>query len=221
MPDATNGSPSSLSATRLAAVRRHLAATNADPARTTPVDAILITQAENRRYATGFTGSAGLVMISATDAAIFTDFRYIEQAGAQSPAYEVVRIEGSAWDAIATRAAAHGVRTLLVEARVKPKDIAFLRPGQDALVKLTAYDFSIYGGFPAKLDYISADSVLDEKKQESYYLVRVRTTGDGPKRDGKPLPIMPGMTATVHIQTGEKTFLQYLLKPVKIGRAHV
>ena len=74
---------------------------------------------------------------------------------------------------------------LLVEARVKPKDIAFLRPGQLATVKLTAYDFSIYGGFPATLDYISADSVLDEKKQESHYLVRVRTTGDGPKRDGK------------------------------------
>jgi len=104
--------------------------------------------------------------------------------------------------------------SLLVEARVKPKDIAFLRPGQDALVKLTAYDFSIYGGFPAKLDYISADSVMDEKKQESYYLVRVRTTGNGPTRDGKPLAIMPGMTATVHIQTGQKTFLQYLLKPV-------
>ena len=104
--------------------------------------------------------------------------------------------------------------SLLVEARVKPKDIAFLRPGQDALVKLTAYDFSIYGGFPAKLDYIGADSVMDEKKQESYYLVRVRTTGNGPMRDGKPLAIMPGMTATVHIQTGEKTFLQYLLKPV-------
>jgi len=104
--------------------------------------------------------------------------------------------------------------SLLVEAKVKPKDIAFLRPGQDALVKLTAYDFSIYGGFPAKLEYISADSVLDDKKQESFYLVRVRTTGEGPSRGGKPLAIMPGMTATVHIQTGEKTFLQYLLKPI-------
>jgi adhesin transport system membrane fusion protein len=104
--------------------------------------------------------------------------------------------------------------SLLVEARVKPKDIAFLRPGQDALVKMTAYDFSIYGGFPAKLDYISADSVLDDKKQESFYLVRVRTVGNGPMRDGKPLAIMPGMTATVHIQTGEKTFMQYLLKPI-------
>lgn len=104
--------------------------------------------------------------------------------------------------------------SLVVEARVKPKDIAFLRPGQEALVKLTAYDFSIYGGFPGRLEYISADTVLDDKKQESHYLVRVRTTTHTPTRDGKPLAIIPGMTATVHIQTGEKTFLQYLLKPI-------
>lgn len=104
--------------------------------------------------------------------------------------------------------------SLVIEARVKPKDIAFLRPGQDTLVKLTAYDFSIYGGFPAKLEYIGADTVLDEKKQDSYYLVRVRTTSNQPRRGGKTLSIIPGMTATVHIQTGEKTFLQYLLKPI-------
>ena len=104
--------------------------------------------------------------------------------------------------------------SLVIEARVKPKDIAFLRPGQDALVKLTAYDFSIYGGFPAKLEYIGADTVMDEKKQDSYYLVRVRTTTNEPRRGGKALSIIPGMTATVHIQTGEKTFLQYLLKPI-------
>ena len=105
---------------------------------------------------------------------------------------------------------------LLVEARVKPRDIAYLRPGQEALVKITAYDFSIYGGFPAKLEYISADSILDEKKgeKESYYLVRVRTTSSAPARSEKPLAIIPGMTATVHIQTGEKTFLHYLLKPI-------
>jgi len=104
--------------------------------------------------------------------------------------------------------------SLVIEARVKPKDIAFLRPGQDALVKLTAYDFSVYGGFPAKLEYIGADTVLDEKKQDSYYLVRVRTTTNEPRRGGKALSIIPGMTATVHIQTGEKTFLTYLLKPI-------
>jgi adhesin transport system membrane fusion protein len=103
---------------------------------------------------------------------------------------------------------------LLVEARVKPRDIAFLRPGQEALVKITAYDFSIYGGFPAKLEQISADSITDEKKNESYYLVRVRTTSNVPARRDAPLAIIPGMTATVHIQTGEKTFLHYLLKPI-------
>jgi adhesin transport system membrane fusion protein len=104
--------------------------------------------------------------------------------------------------------------SLLVEARVKPRDIAFLRPGQDALVKITAYDFSIYGGFPAKLEQIGADTITDEKKAESYYVVRVRTTSTVPARRDKPLAIIPGMTATVHIQTGEKTFLQYLLKPI-------
>jgi membrane fusion protein, adhesin transport system len=103
---------------------------------------------------------------------------------------------------------------LLVEARVKPRDIAFLRPGQETLVKITAYDFSIYGGFPAKLENISADSINDEKKGESYYLVRVRTSSTMPQRYGQPLAIIPGMTATVHIHTGEKTFLQYLLKPI-------
>lgn len=105
-------------------------------------------------------------------------------------------------------------QSLVVEARVRPKDIAFLRPGQTALVKFTAYDFSIYGGFPATLEYIGADTVLDEQKKDSYYLVRVRTTTNTPRRDGKALSIIPGMTATVHIQTGEKTFLTYLLKPI-------
>ena len=103
---------------------------------------------------------------------------------------------------------------LLVEARVKPRDIAFLRPGQETLVKITAYDFSIYGGFHAKLENISADSITDEKKGETYYLVRVRTMSAMPERHGQPLAIIPGMTATVHIHTGEKTFLQYLLKPI-------
>lgn len=103
---------------------------------------------------------------------------------------------------------------LLVEARVKPRDIAFLRPGQDALVKITAYDFSIYGGFSAKLEHISADSITDEKKGDSYYLVQVRTTSNAPAGRQEPLAIIPGMTATVHIQTGEKSFLHYLLKPI-------
>jgi adhesin transport system membrane fusion protein len=105
--------------------------------------------------------------------------------------------------------------SLLVEARIRPRDIAFLRPGQEALVKITAYDFSVYGGFPAKLEQISADSITDDKKGESYYLVQVRTTSNKPTRSDRTLAIIPGMTATVHINSGEgKTFLQYMLKPI-------
>ena len=102
-------------ATRLAALRRHLASLNADPARTGSIDAILITQADNRRYLTGFTGSAGQVLVSATDAVIFTDFRYVEQASVQAPAFTVVQPEGSPWVAIARRASQHGVAHLAIE----------------------------------------------------------------------------------------------------------
>lgn len=99
---------------------------------------------------------------------------------------------------------------LLLEARVLPKDIAFLHPGQRANIKLTAYDFTIYGGLEGTLEHISADSVLDEKGN-AFFLVRVRT-----KRPnlGKDLPIIPGMTAQVDIMTGQKTVMSYLLKPV-------
>jgi membrane fusion protein, adhesin transport system len=99
---------------------------------------------------------------------------------------------------------------LLLEARVLPKDIAFLRPGQKANVKLTAYDFTIYGGLEGVLEHISADSVIDEKGN-AFYVVRVRTT----RPDfGANLPVIPGMTAEVDIMTGKKTILTYLLKPV-------
>jgi adhesin transport system membrane fusion protein len=103
--------------------------------------------------------------------------------------------------------------TLVVEAKVKPSDIAFLRPNQEAKVKFTAYDFTIYGGLKAKLEHISADSITDEK-DNSYYLVRLRTNRNylGPESD--PLPIIPGMIASVDILTGKKTILAYLLKPV-------
>ena len=105
---------------------------------------------------------------------------------------------------------------LLLEARVLPKDIAFLRPGQKANVKLTAYDFTIYGGLEGTLEHISADSVLDEKGN-AFYVVRVRT-----KRPnlGANLPIIPGMTAEVDILTGQKTILSYLLKPVLRARQY-
>lgn len=103
--------------------------------------------------------------------------------------------------------------TLLVEAMIKPSDIAFLRPNQDALVKFTAYDFTIFGGLKAKLEQISADSITDEKGN-SFYLVRLRTDKNylGPQTN--PLPIIPGMIASVDILTGKKTVLSYLLKPV-------
>ena len=100
---------------------------------------------------------------------------------------------------------------LLLEARVLPRDIAFLRPGQKALVKFTAYDFATYGGLEATLEHISADTVLDEKGN-AFFLVRVRTlsTSLGPNK----LPIIPGMVAEVDILTGKKTVLSYLLKPI-------
>lgn len=103
--------------------------------------------------------------------------------------------------------------TLLIEAKIKPSDIAFLRPAQRAKVKITAYDYTIYGGLDAKLEHIGADSITDDKGN-SYYLVQLRTDRNylGPKNN--PLPIIPGMIASVDILTGKKTILSYLLKPV-------
>ena len=99
---------------------------------------------------------------------------------------------------------------LLLEARVQPRDIAFLRPGQKVVVKFTAYDFSIYGGLDGKLEHIGADSVVDEKGN-AFYIVRVRTNQPSL---GNNLPVIPGMVAEVDIVTGEKSVLTYLLKPV-------
>jgi len=99
---------------------------------------------------------------------------------------------------------------LLLEAKVLPKDIAFLHPGQKAIVKFTAYDFSIYGGLDATLELIAADSITDERGN-TFYTVRVRTAKS---RLGDNLPIIPGMIAEVNIVTGQKSILAYLLKPV-------
>ena len=104
---------------------------------------------------------------------------------------------------------------LLLEARVLPRDIAFLRPGQKAMVKFTAYDFSIYGGLEGKLELIGADSVVDEKGN-AFYTVRVRTDKS---TIGNNLPVIPGMVAEVDIITGEKSVLTYLLKPVLRAKA--
>ena len=101
--------------------------------------------------------------------------------------------------------------TLLLEARVQPRDIAFLRPGQPVMVKFTAYDFSIYGGLEGTLEHIGADTVMDDKGNP-FYVVRVRTVKPG--FGDANLPIIPGMVAEVDILTGKKSVLSYLLKPV-------
>ncbi len=102
---------------------------------------------------------------------------------------------------------------LLVEARVRPADIAFLHPGQKAKVKFTAYDFSIHGGLDGEVVLISPDTIVDEK-EESFYLVRVETAASFLGSESQPLPIIPGMTTNVDILTGKKTVLDYLLKPI-------
>jgi len=106
---------------------------------------------------------------------------------------------------------------LLIEAKVRPQDVAFLHPGQKAMVKFSAYDYTIYGGLPAKLELIGADTVTDDKGN-SFYLIQVRTDKNHLGGDAKPLLIIPGMVATVDIVTGEKSVLDYLLKPVLKAR---
>src|SRR5690606_27263208 len=105
---------------------------------------------------------------------------------------------------------------LILEARIKPKDIAFLRPGQAAMVKFSAYDFAIYGGLEATVEHISADTVTDDKGN-AFYIVRVRTRESSL---GENLPIIPGMVADVDILTGKKTVLSYLMKPVLRAKAN-
>ncbi|WP_442114236.1 HlyD family type I secretion periplasmic adaptor subunit [Pseudomonas sp. NUPR-001] len=108
--------------------------------------------------------------------------------------------------------------TLLVEARVRPQDIAFLHPGQEAMVKFTAYDFTIYGGLKAKLEQIGADTITDEEKN-TFYVIKLRTERSHLGTDDKPLLIIPGMVASVDIITGKKSVLSYLLKPIIRARA--
>jgi len=103
--------------------------------------------------------------------------------------------------------------SLLVDARVSPSDIAFIHPGQQATVKFTAYDFSIHGGLPAKVIRISPDTIVDEEGV-SYYQVRLRTDSSHLGNEDDPLPIIPGMIVQVDILTGQKTILDYLLKPI-------
>ena len=114
---------------------------------------------------------------------------------------------------------------LLVEAYIRPQDIAFIRAGQPALVKVSAYDYSIYGGLEGKVTLVGADTVSNSMQNRAndlkldpnqvYYRVLVQTENNSLKdKNGKPMPIIPGMVATVDIKTGEKTIFQYLIKPI-------
>lgn len=106
---------------------------------------------------------------------------------------------------------------LQVEARIKPEDIAFIRPGLDAIVKLTAYDFAIYGGLKGKVIQVSPDTVVDPSGN-SFYLARVETDQSYIGPASQPLPIIPGMLTSVDIITGKKSVLDYLLKPINRAR---
>jgi adhesin transport system membrane fusion protein len=109
---------------------------------------------------------------------------------------------------------------LLVEGKIKPSDVAFLRLGLPAMVKITAYDFAIYGGLKGHVEHISPDTLKDDQKaasgrpDDTYYRVLILTDKSSLTAGGKEMPIIPGMIATVEIRTGEKTILDYLLKPV-------
>ncbi|QCD53105.1 HlyD family type I secretion periplasmic adaptor subunit [Campylobacter sp. RM16192] len=104
--------------------------------------------------------------------------------------------------------------TLIAEVKVRPADVAFLRPGLESMVKLTAYDFSIYGGLKGEVTQISADTETNEKSGESYYLVRIKTQKNYLGSEEKPLRIKVGMVASADIITGKKTVLDYILKPI-------
>ena len=115
----------------------------------------------------------------------------------------------------------------IVEAYVRPADVAFLKIGQSATVKLTAYDYNKYGGLSGVLEYLSADTMRDETKprrpgsppidlEESYYKIQVRITDDDLLRKGKKIEPSAGMTATIDIQTGQKTVLEYILGPLQV-----
>ena len=102
---------------------------------------------------------------------------------------------------------------VVIEAKIRPEDIAFIYSEQKAIVKLSAYEFSIYGGLDANVVNISADT-LEGKQGEIFYLVKVKTKENKLNYNGKSFPILPGMMAQVDILTGKKSILEYLLKPI-------
>ena len=115
---------------------------------------------------------------------------------------------------------------MLVEAYVKPADVAFLEVGQPAVVKLTAYDFNKYGGLQGVIEHISPDTLRDEKErarrpgtpielEEGLYRIMVRIQDQGLERNGLRLELTPGMTAMVEVRTGQKTVLEYIFRPLQ------
>lgn len=104
--------------------------------------------------------------------------------------------------------------SLLIEAKIDPRDIGFISPDKEVIVKVTAYDFSIYGGLEGKIKYIGSDSLFDEKSKKYYYTVLVRTERNYLGKKEEPFTIIPGMIAEIDIKTGKKTILEYLLKPL-------
>ena len=108
--------------------------------------------------------------------------------------------------------------SLLVEARIRPSDIAFVHPKQSALVKITAYDFSIFGGLEGVVEKISPDSSIDDATREVFYTVTIKTLSNQLGDQDQSLSIFPGMVASVDILTGKKSVLEYLLKPINKAR---
>ena len=103
--------------------------------------------------------------------------------------------------------------TLWLEVKIKPSDIAFIYPGQKAVVKITAYDFRIYGSLEGEVVHISADTTKDEKGNV-FYIIHLKTKKNYLGSEKKPLKIIPGMTVNVDIMTGKKTIMDYILKPI-------
>jgi adhesin transport system membrane fusion protein len=110
---------------------------------------------------------------------------------------------------------------LYLEIKIKPTDIAFIRPGAEASVKFSAYDYSIYGGLTGKVVSISPDSITDEKENQTYYLVKIETKKNYLGSKEHPLRIIPGMVVDANIVTGEKTVMQYILKPILKSKQYV
>ncbi len=109
---------------------------------------------------------------------------------------------------------------LLIEAKIKPRDVAFIVPGMEAKVKITAYDFTVYGDLKGRVEQISADTIEEDtpRGKESFYQVLVKTDRAELVKDGKPLPIIPGMIAEVDVLSGKRSVMNYLLRPLLKAR---